>query len=218
MTDSCIRCGCKGEFKNSDTGDFYVMTGYIGICNDAGFLRSERTCFCSTCPKGDGEKGCESLASRKKRNSAEHPYIAERLSRLVKGDHVSLGYFQAMLDQDINDYMLHCENVMTYTPVAAECKRLLQENGPTLPHVCSLPNSKAMCLDGKCCAAEMVKFSKLTSDMLEPELDICQNVYKFAKRMFEQNDAVTAKAKITEAIVVSQGKTFAETLIFWANQ
>jgi hypothetical protein len=61
----CIRCGCEGEFKNMETGEIFLLTS--AILENAAFLKSDRTCFCVTCPKGRGEQGCESMDERMKR-------------------------------------------------------------------------------------------------------------------------------------------------------
>jgi hypothetical protein len=233
MTDSCIHCGCKGEFKNPDTGEFYVITHSLGLLNDKGFLTSERSCFCATCHKGCESLisrklrgttehtyvGCESLVSRKLRGTTEHTYVGARLSHLLKHGRLTLNHIRAVLHQHVNDYNLNCENIVKYLSVVEECKRRQEESGPVSPHVCYLPNGSRMrSSDGKCCADEQVKESKIVADMLEPELYICEAFLKFAEKIFAENNAATAEAKISEVIVATEQKTFAEALVFWMSQ
>lgn len=210
---TCIRCGCQGEFQNPDTGIFYVLTNSVGLNQDTGFLTSERCCFCVTCPKGDKGKGCESLASRKKRSKAVPSSVGGELV-LLKG-HINMERIHAMWRaQELEVNRLY-QTIKELFPVAEECKRL-QENGPTTPHICTLPKTKCISTDGKCYAEETSNNSIAALEILEPELDVWEAFCAFAKRAFENE--VTAKAKIAEAIAASQGKTFAETLIFWENQ
>lgn len=204
---TCIRCGCTGEFKNPDTGTFYVLTNSVGLSDDMGFLTSERCCFCATC-----SKGCESLASRKKRIKAVPSSVGGELA-LLKSD-INMEKIYAMFRAHELEINRLYENIKEFLPVAEECKRL--QDGSALPHVCTLPKSKCISNDGKCYAEETCNNSIAALEILEPELDVWEAFYTFAKRTFENE--VTAKAKISQAISDSQGKSFGETLAFWMSQ
>jgi hypothetical protein len=212
---SCIRCGCQGEFQNPDTGTFYVLTNSVGLNKDIGFLTSERCCFCATCPKDHG-KGCESLASRDKRSKGVPSSMSGELAEL-KEHQITMSLGRAMWEAHAKEINTLYETIKELFPVAEECKRLLQENGPTTPHMCTLPNSKTICLDGTCYADEACKISITALEILEPELEICDAFCAFTERVFNEN-ACTGRAKIVDAIAGSQGKSFEDTLLFWMSQ
>ena len=56
---SCGRCGCQGEFKNEETGEFFIVTGAARGSLGHDFLVSDRVCYCATCTHG-----CESWLLR----------------------------------------------------------------------------------------------------------------------------------------------------------
>lgn len=55
----CGVCGCEGEFKNEETGEYFIATGAERGSLGPNFLVSDRVCHCETC-----RDGCESWLLR----------------------------------------------------------------------------------------------------------------------------------------------------------
>ena len=60
--DACIYCGCDGEFKNEESGVYYVVSRVPRHAFESGFFSSDRACYCASCVNG-----CENSLMRKLR-------------------------------------------------------------------------------------------------------------------------------------------------------
>jgi hypothetical protein len=55
----CGTCGCEGDFKNEETGEYFITKGAPRGSLGPNFLVSDRVCHCETC-----RDGCDSWLLR----------------------------------------------------------------------------------------------------------------------------------------------------------